>query len=102
MADLHKVAKVGEISSGSMKQVRALGKPILLANIDGEFLAIGDTCTHEECSLSTGFIDGSTVYCPCHASQFDLTTGEVLSPPAPSPEPTYKVVIQGDDVCIEL
>lgn len=97
----HKVAKKNDIASGSMKQVRVNGQAILLANIDDEFFAIGDTCTHAECSLSTGFMDGSAVYCPCHGSQFDVTTGEVLSPPAPSPEPTYNVKIEGNDVLVE-
>ena len=99
---LHKVATVNEVPAGKMKQVRVVGQAVLLANVDGEFFAIGDTCTHASCRLSTGFLDGNAVFCPCHGSQFDVTSGEVLGPPAPAPEPTYKVVIQGGDVYIEV
>jgi nitrite reductase/ring-hydroxylating ferredoxin subunit len=98
----HKVAQINEISPGAMKQVKIDGSSILLANVDGKFFAIGDVCTHAECDLSTGFMDGSAVYCPCHGSQFDVTTGAVLSPPATESEPTYKVKVEGADIFIEI
>ncbi len=99
---LHKVATKNEILEGSMKQIKVVGKQILLANVGGEIFAINDICTHEECSLSTGYLDGSTVYCPCHGSQFDVTTGAVTSPPASFAEPIYPVKIEGEDVFIEI
>lgn len=98
----YKVAAVSEIPDGSMKQVKVQGTPVLLANLSGDFFAIGDTCTHSNCSLSTGFLDGSAVYCSCHGSQFDVTTGEVLSPPATDNEPTFKVKVEGTDVFVEM
>lgn len=97
-----KVAKVSEIPRGAMKQVRTAGKILCVANVDGQFFAIGDTCTHEECSLSTGYLDGNAVICSCHGGMFDVTTGEVMSPPPPAPEPTYKVIVQGEDIYIEV
>jgi nitrite reductase/ring-hydroxylating ferredoxin subunit len=99
---LHKVASINEISTGSMKQVSVNGQPILVANIDGEFFAIADTCTHEHCSLSTGLLDGNVVYCPCHGGQFDVTTGSVVASPPEIPEPSYKVSLQGTDIYIEV
>lgn len=98
----HKVATVSEVSSGSMKQVQVQGATILLANVDGDFFAMGDICTHEHCELSSGILDGSSVYCPCHGGQYDVTTGEVLAPPPPAPEPTYKVKVEGSDVFVEV
>ena len=98
----HNVATVNEISPGAIKQIRVSGKIILLANVDGNFFAIDDTCTHAQCSLSTGFLDGSAIYCPCHGSQFDVTTGEVLSPPAPANEPVYPVKVENEQVLIEI
>ena len=44
----------------------------------GGWVAFDDTCTHEECSLADGELDGGVVVCPCHASEFDLRTGDVL------------------------
>lgn len=98
-----KVAKTTEIEKGTMKTVRANGKAIAVANVDGEFFAIADTCTHEECSLgSEGFLDGNVVICGCHGSGFDVTTGRVQSLPAPRDVISYKVKVDGEDILIEL
>lgn len=102
MAMWYKVASVSDISIGTMKQVGVMGKSILIANVDGQFFAIGDNCTHEDCSLSTGFLDGSAVYCPCHGSQLDVTTGDVLSPPASIPESSFKTKVEGTDIYINI
>lgn len=99
---LHKVANKNEIKDGGMKKVIILGSEILLANLAGDFFAMNDSCTHKQCSLSTGSIDGNVVYCPCHGSQFDVTSGEVLVPPATIPEKIYKVKMIGDDIYIEI
>lgn len=102
MAERIKVANVYDILPGVMKQVRVLGKAILLANVDGEFFAIGDTCTHKQCSLSTGLLDGTTVICPCHSGQYDVTTGEVLASPPATPEPSYTVIVENAEIFIEI
>ena len=56
--------------------------PIAVFNADGELYAIDDMCTHQEASLSDGWLEGCFVECPLHASQFDLRTGEPHGPPA--------------------
>jgi nitrite reductase/ring-hydroxylating ferredoxin subunit len=58
------------------------GTPVAVANVDGRLLAFDDTCIHRGCSLATGDLDGATVTCPCHGSQFDVTSGAVLRGPA--------------------
>ena len=100
---LIKAAKTADIENGTMKTVRVNGKAIVVANVDGEFFAIDDTCSHEECSLGTeGFLDGSSVICGCHGSSFDVTTGKVLSLPAPTDVASYKVKVEGEDIYIEM
>jgi len=54
------------------------------------------------CPLSEGEVSGTTVTCPWHRAQYDLKTGGVLTPPAPEGVASYKVVVEGDDVSIEL
>jgi 3-phenylpropionate/trans-cinnamate dioxygenase ferredoxin subunit len=98
----HKVAKISEVNQGTMKEVNVMGKSILLVNLNGEFFAMGDICTHEHCNLSTGFLDGSTVYCPCHGGQYEVTTGAVVAPPPTQPEPVYAVTVEGEDIYIEM
>lgn len=103
MSDFIKAAATSDVPSGSMKTVMVGGKPIALANVDGEFFAVSDSCTHEQCSLGTeGFLDGSIITCGCHGGQFEVTTGKVMSLPAPSDVASYEVKVEGNDVLIKI
>ncbi|HLX87671.1 MAG TPA: non-heme iron oxygenase ferredoxin subunit, partial [Acidimicrobiales bacterium] len=72
--------------------------------IDDEFYALGDTCSHEDYSLSEGqvFAEECELECWKHGSTFDLRTGEPCSLPATKPVPVYEVRVEGDDVVLEL
>lgn len=101
--DFVKAASVADIPSGSMKTIRVGGKPIALANVDGQFFAVSDICTHELCSLGTeGFLDDGIITCGCHGSQFEVTTGKVLSLPAPTDVASYEVKVEGNEVFVKI
>ncbi|MHB8743088.1 MAG: non-heme iron oxygenase ferredoxin subunit [Sulfuricaulis sp.] len=100
--DFVKIARRGELLPGKMKCVDLDGRRILLANVDGSFYAADDTCTHEDASLSQGFLKGEIVKCPLHGSRFNLCTGKVLDDPAEQNLRTYPVRLDGDDVLIRL
>lgn len=93
-------AKVGELTPGKMMLVEAGDERIVLINVDGEFYAISDTCTHRQCPLSEGSLEGDVLECSCHGSQFNVRTGAVEGPPARNPVPTYAVRIEGDTVLV--
>ncbi|MFI9584196.1 bifunctional 3-phenylpropionate/cinnamic acid dioxygenase ferredoxin subunit [Streptomyces sp. NPDC052236] len=69
---------------------------------DGEVYAIDDTCTHQDASLSDGWLEGCEVECPLHASKFDLRTGSVDAPPARLPVRTHKVLVEDGMICVVL
>lgn len=75
------VAKVSEIPVGTMKHVDAGGTELCIANVGGTFYAIGDRCGHENARLSRGSLMDTIVTCPMHSSQFDVTTGKLMSGP---------------------
>lgn len=103
MADFVKAASVGDIAVGSMKTVSLSGKHIAIANVDGEFFAVDDTCSHEKCSLGTeGMLDGSIITCGCHGGQFEVSSGKVLSLPAPTDISSYQVKIEGSDIYVAI
>jgi len=77
------------------------GTPIAVFHLPAGFFAIGDTCSHEESSLSQGFVEDAIVECPKHGAQFDIATGKNLSLPATRPVPAYRVVVEGHDVYVE-
>lgn len=69
---------------------------------DGEVHAVDDTCTHEEESLSEGWLDGSCIECPAHNSIFDLRTGEAVTLPADRPVRIYPVRVDDGDISIDV
>ena len=101
-ADFIEAGKTGELGPGTMKRLELKGRRILLANVDGRFYAADDTCTHEEASLSTGFLKGALVKCPLHGSRFNVCTGEVMEDPAEDNLRTYPVRVEGGRILIGL
>lgn len=97
MSDFQTVARADEIEPGEMRQVRVGRKRICVLNVEGEFFAIDDTCTHEEASLCEGELFGDIVECPLHGAAFNVRTGEVEAFPAVVPVETYQVrIVDGE------
>ena len=87
------VGELSDIPDG--ESVRVQGTvAIAVFNVDGELFAIDDTCTHQDASLSDGFLEGCAVECPLHAACFDLRTGRPSGPPAKTPVRTHDVVVE--------
>jgi 3-phenylpropionate/trans-cinnamate dioxygenase ferredoxin subunit len=96
-------AKTADIKPGELALFEVAGRRIAVANADGRFFAIDDTCTHEQCSLAEeGTLEGTVVTCGCHGAQFDVTTGAVLAPPAPEPVKAYPLRVDHDDLVLEI
>lgn len=102
MEDYQWAAEVKGFAPGTMQMVRISGNSVLLVNIEGEFYAMSDFCTHSKCYLHNGKLKGKIVTCPCHFAQFDVTTGEVLAPPAKEPLPVYPVKVEGDSIYVQI
>ena len=102
MADPVAVAKADEIPEGEMRAFQVSGQEVAIAHADGAYHAFSDVCTHQQCSLAGGELDGTTVTCPCHGSQFDVTTGNVLQGPATMPVDTYTVSEEGGELRIGI
>jgi 3-phenylpropionate/trans-cinnamate dioxygenase ferredoxin component len=88
------VGKVDDILDGEMTSLEAGGVKIAVAQVDGNFYAFDDTCTHRGCSLSEGDIEEHSVVCPCHGGEFDLETGDAIGGPATDPISTYEVRVE--------
>jgi nitrite reductase/ring-hydroxylating ferredoxin subunit len=76
--------------------------PLAVFNLEGEFFAIDDTCTHGEASLSDGEVFGEDVVCPFHSGSFCIRTGEATGYPAVVPVRSYRTLVSGDDVIAEI
>ncbi len=103
MDDYIKAVTVSDIPPGSIKTVVLSGRKLSIANVDGEFFAIDDACSHAQCSLGTeGFIDGTVVTCGCHGATFDVTSGKVMSLPATTGIATYQTKVEGNNVFVKI
>ena len=77
-----------------------LKKRISVARVGGKLYAFDDLCKHEGCPLSAGRLTGTTLMCPCHGSQYDVTSGAVLRGPATEALETYEVCEQDGTIQI--
>jgi glycine betaine catabolism B len=96
-----KVADAKDIRPSQMKEVDVDGQKVIIVNIDSKYYAIGSICTHEGGPLADGILSGYEVECPWHGSKFDVRTGEVISPPANEPEPSYEIKVDGNQILIK-
>lgn len=91
MADWVTVAREGEIQPGKFKVVEVSGAMVAVFNLDGEYHAIDDVCTHDGESLSGGEVEGEEIVCPRHAARFNIRSGAVTAPPAMEPVHVFAV-----------
>src|SRR5688572_22418346 len=91
-----------DVPPGAIAAVDVRGTRIAVANVAGSYYAFDDTCTHAQCSLADGDLAGTTITCMCHGAEFDVRTGEVVAPPAPSPVHAYRVRVEAGALQIEV
>lgn len=89
------VCPVADLPEGTARRVTAEGaEPIAVFHADGDLYSVDDTCTHQDASLTDGYLEGCYVECPLHASSFDLRTGKPTGPPAKRAVRTHPVVVR--------
>ena len=98
--EFHVVARTSGIAPGEVLHVEAAGREIAIYNLDGEFFATDDRCTHMRARLSDGFVDGSIVECPLHFGKFDIRSGRALSAPCTIDLRVYRVNVEGDSIAV--
>lgn len=98
---MERVSAGSKLSEGEMRVFDIDGTKVSVAAAGGHLYAFDDACTHMGCSLGEGKIEGTIVTCPCHGSQFDVTSGGVIRGPAQRPVRSRSVQTEGDDLLIE-
>lgn len=93
---------LASLAEGKPVRIEKDGESICVTRIGSEVFAIGDTCSHSDASLSEGDITDFKIECWLHGAEFDLRTGEALTPPAVAPLHTYGVHVDGDSVTVEI
>jgi len=79
------------------------GKEIVVSNVDGDFYAVDDSCTHSGASLSEGSLEGCTITCGWHKAEFDCKSGKLVKFPAKIRDlASYNVTVESDNVFVEM
>ena len=102
MPEDRKVAARVELPPGARKLVDLDGRAIAVFNVDGDYFAIDDVCTHDGGPLAEGALDGPEIRCPRHGARFDVRTGKALCLPAVEPVDVHAVEVRGDDICVAV
>jgi len=92
--------KLSDLAENTPKKVAFNGKDLCVVRQGAEVFAIEDMCSHAEASLSEGEVSDGKIECWLHGAEFDLRTGEALTPPASAPVQSFHVAIDGDVVTI--
>ncbi len=98
----HEIGEAEEAPVGFLRRVEVEGRAVCVGRTAAGWVAFQDTCTHEECSLADGELEDEVIVCPCHGSEFDLRTGDVLTPPALDPLPIYEARAEDGALSVRL
>ena len=97
---LMRAAKTDEIPVGAVREFQVDGKTLAIANVDGKFFAINNTCLHRGGPLGQGELSGKIVTCPWHGWEYDVTTGKLASNPSVGVQ-CYPLQIRGEDIWVD-
>lgn len=98
----HDVAAVDELPEDDVMQVTVGGSSLALYRVGDEFYATDDCCTHEEASLSDGYLQDDTIECPRHQGVFHIPTGRAMEPPVTVDLRVYPVRVAGERVWVRV
>ena len=95
-----RAAKTDEIPAGAIREFQVNGATIAVANVDGKFYAIDNTCLHRGGPLGQGELEANIVTCPWHGWQYDVATGKVAANPSVGVK-TYPLEVRGEDIFVD-
>jgi len=90
-----------DVAKGGALKVEVGGLVLAVFNVNGEFFVTDDACTHGPGSLAEGYLSEDVVECNFHGGQFNVRTGQVVSPPCMLPVKTYAVTVEDGRVLID-
>jgi nitrite reductase/ring-hydroxylating ferredoxin subunit len=88
------VTAASDVSPGMMKWVVIDRERVLIANVEGTYYALRDTCGHRGAPLSKGTLAGHEIECPLHFARFDVRTGRLVSGPVSADVVAYEVRVE--------
>lgn len=99
---LIRMCNADAVKPGEMLAIEVAGvPPVALYNVNGEYFATSNVCTHAVATLTDGYLEGDQIECPMHGGMFDVRTGAPTHFPCVEPLATYAVEVRDGTVFIE-
>jgi len=73
-------------------------KVVVTQLTEGDYKAFTAVCTHQGCTV--GSVEGDTIQCNCHGSQYNAADGTVKKGPAPKALAAKKVTVEGNNIIV--
>lgn len=116
MGEFVAIGAVSDFPEGTMREVKASDKDVLVVRSGGKFYAVAARCSHMGGRLALGKLEGTVVTCPLHGSQFDIADGHVVrwlkgsgalsaigkAMKGPRGLAVYTIRVNGDRVLVEV
>jgi 3-phenylpropionate/trans-cinnamate dioxygenase ferredoxin component len=102
MSDWLDITAIEEVPFGTKKSFQTPHEAIVIVNLDGDFYALQDLCTHDGGILSNGWLEKEDLVCPRHGAHFSVKTGEALTAPAYEPINTFPVKIENGRIKVKI
>jgi nitrite reductase/ring-hydroxylating ferredoxin subunit len=99
---LHLLCAASDVPPGTARKVTVGDITVAVFNLDGDFYATDDTCTHGFASLSEGIIEDGIIECPWHGGAFDIRSGAAVEHPCTVPLRIYRTTLRDGEVWAEL
>jgi nitrite reductase/ring-hydroxylating ferredoxin subunit len=96
------LCSTADVAPGTALKVEIGDLALAVFNVNGAFFVTDDQCTHGPGSLSEGYLEDDIIECNFHNGQFNVRTGEVVSPPCMVPIKTYPALVIDGKVTIEV
>lgn len=102
MGDFVKVAKTTDILPGTAKSYIVENEVVAIFNVNNNFYALRDQCSHMDLPISDGIIENGVVTCAYHGAEFDIKSGDALCMPAIYPVEPFEIKIEQEDIYVSI
>ena len=102
MGEFVKVAKISDIPAGTVRSFIVENEIVAIFNLNNNYYALKDQCSHMDLPLSDGLLEDGVVVCAYHGAEFDIKTGEALCLPAVEPVEAFEVRIEDEQIYVSI
>ena len=98
----HSVCAAADIQEGAMMAFEIGDLQIAVYNVNGEFFATDNVCSHGYAMLTDGLLEDDMVECPLHGGCFNVKTGKALCEPVETNLRVYTTRLVGThvEICV--